>query len=60
MKVHVAIAEVQLNEGKEYKEMLVIFNENGTLLVDEGLYSISCPGAIPSDINVNFIKTLKV
>ena len=34
MNVKVGFADVILNEGKPFKKMLVITNENGPLLVD--------------------------
>ena len=41
MNVKLGFADVILNEGKPSKKMLVITNENGTLLVDKELFSIS-------------------
>ena len=37
----ISFVEVQLNEGKPFKKMILIENENGKLLVDRGLFSIS-------------------
>lgn len=60
MDIQLAIADVALNEGKPYKRMLVIFNEAGTLLVDKDLFSISFAGAIPANVKVDYIKSIKV
>lgn len=60
MNVQMAIADVRLNFGGPIKRMLVIFNEHGTLLVDDELYSTSFAGAIPCDININYIKSVKL
>lgn len=60
MDIQLAIADVALNKEKPSKRMLVIFNENGTLLVDEELFSISFAGAIPSNVSINYIKSIKL
>lgn len=37
----ISIVDVQLNEWKPFEKMILIENENGKLLVDRGLFSIS-------------------
>lgn len=37
----ISIVYAQLNEGKPFEKMILIENENGKLLVDRGLFSIS-------------------
>lgn len=37
----ISIVDAQLNEGKPFEKMILIENENGKLLVDRGLFSIS-------------------
>ena len=60
MKIQIAIANVQLNKDKPAKEMLVLFNEYGTLCVTKNLFSISFAGAIPSDVKIDYIKSIKL
>ena len=60
LKMQLAIADVALNEGKPAKRMLVLFNETGTLLIDEELFSISFTGAIPSEVKINYLESIKI
>ena len=53
-------ADVILNEGKPPKKMLIITNENGTLLVDNELFSISFEPNQKLDIDIKNYKEIKV
>ena len=53
-------ADVILNEDKPSKKMLVITNENGTLLVDNELFSISFEPNQNLDIDIKNYKELKI
>ena len=53
-------ADVILNEDKPSKKMLVITNENGTLLVDNELFSISFEPNKKLDVNIKNYKEIKV
>ena len=60
MTIKLGFAYVILNEGKPSKKMLVITNENGTLLVDNELFSISFEPNQNLDININNYKEIKI
>ena len=60
MNVKLGFADVILNEGKPFKKMLVITNENGTLLVDNELFSISFEPNQNLDIDIKDYKEIKV
>lgn len=60
MTVKLGFADVILNEGKPSKKMLVITNENGTLLVDNELFSISFEPNQNLDIDIKNYKEIKV
>ena len=53
-------ADIILNEGKPSKKMLVITNENGTLLVDNELFSISFEPNQKLDVDIKNYKEIKV
>lgn len=53
-------ADVTLNEGKPSKKMLVITNENGTLLVDNELFSISFEPNQNLDVDIKNYKEIKI
>ena len=53
-------ADIILNEGKPSKKMLVITNKNGTLLVDNELFSISFEPNQKLDIDIKNYKEIKV
>lgn len=53
-------ADVILNEGKPSKKMLVITNENGTLLIDNELFSISFEPNQKLDVDIKNYKEIKV
>ena len=60
MTVKLGFADVTLNEGKSSKKMLVITNENGTLLVDNELFSISVEPNQNLDIDIKNYKEIKI
>lgn len=60
MTVKLGFADVILNEGKLSKKMLVITNENGTLLVDNELFSISFEPNQKLDVNIKNYKEIKL
>lgn len=60
MNVRLGFADVILNEGKPFKKMLVITNENGTLLVDNELFSISFEPNQNLDIDIKNYKEIKI
>ena len=60
MNVKLGFADVTLNEGKSSKKMLVITNENGTLLVDNELFSISFEPNQNLDVDIKNYKEIKV
>lgn len=60
MTVKLGFADVILNEGKLSKKMLVITNENGTLLVDNELFSISFEPNQNLDVDIKNYKEIKV
>ena len=60
MNVKLGFADVILNEGKHSKKMLVITNENGTLLVDNELFSISFEPNQNLDIDIKNYKEIKL
>lgn len=60
MTIKLGFADVTLNEGKPSKKMLVITNENGTLLVDNELFSISFEPNQNLDVNIKNYKEIKV
>ena len=60
MNVKLGFADVILNEGKPSKKMLVITNENGTLLVDNELFSISFEPNQPLALYIKNYKELKI
>ena len=60
MTVRLGLADVSLNEGKPSKKMLVITNENGTLLVDNELFSISVEPNQNLDVDIKNYKEIKV
>ena len=60
MTVKLGFADVTLNEGKPFKKMLVITNENGTLLVDNELFSISFEPNQKLDVDIKNYKEIKV
>ena len=60
MTVKLEFADVILNEGKPSKKMLVITNENGTLLVDNELFSISFEPNQNLDVDIKNYKKIKV
>lgn len=60
MTVKLGFADVSLNEDKPSKKMLVITNENGTLLVDNELFSISFEPNQNLDIDIKNYKEIKV
>ena len=60
MNVKLGFADVILNEGKLSKKMLVITNENGTLLVDNELFSISFEPNQKLDVDIKNYKEIKV
>ena len=59
MTVKLGFSDVILNEGKPSKKMLVIINENGTLLVDNELFSISFEPNQNLDIDIKNYKEIK-
>ena len=59
MTIKLGFADVILNEGKSSKKMLVITNENGTLLVDNELFSISVEPNQNLDIDIKNYKEIK-
>ena len=60
MTVKLGFADITINEGKPSKKMLVIANENGTLLVDNELFSISFEPNQKLDVNIKNYKEIKV
>ena len=60
MNVRLGFADVTLNEGKSSKKMLVIINENGTLLVDNELFSISFEPNQNLDVDIKNYKEIKI
>ena len=60
MTINLGFADVILNEGKPSKKMLVIINENGTLLVDNELFSISVEPNQNLDIDIKNYKEIKI
>ena len=60
MTVKLGFADVILNEGKLSKKMLVITNENGTLLVDNELFSISFEPNQNLDVDIKNYKEIKI
>ena len=60
MNVRLGFADVILNESKPSKKMLVIINENGTLLVDNELFSISFEPNQNLDVNIKNYKEIKL
>ena len=60
MTVKLGFDDVILNEGKPSKKMLVITNENGTLLVDNELFSISFEPNQNLDIDIKNYKEIKI
>ena len=60
MNVKLGFANVILNEGKLSKKMLVITNENGTLLVDNELFSISFEPNQNLDVDIKNYKEIKI
>ena len=60
MTIKLGFADIILNEGKPSKKMLVITNENGTLLVDNELFSISFEPNQKLDVNIKNYKEIKL
>ena len=60
MTIKLGFADVILNEGKASKKMLVITNENGTLLVDNELFSISFEPNQNLDVDIKNYKEIKI
>ena len=60
MNVKLGFADITLNKGKPSKKMLVITNENGTLLVDNELFSISFEPNQKLDVDIKNYKEIKV
>ena len=60
MTIKLGFADVILNEGKPSKKMLVITNENGTLLVDNELFSISFEPNQNLDVNIKNYKEIQL
>ena len=60
MTIKLGFADVILNEGKLSKKMLVITNENGTLLVDNELFSISFEPNQNLDVDIKNYKEIKI
>ena len=60
MSIKLGFADVSLNEGKPSKKMLVITNENGTLLVDNELFSISFEPNQKLDVDIKNYKEIKI
>ena len=60
MTVKLGFANVILNEGKPSKKMLIIINENGTLLVNNELFSISFEPNQNLDIDIKNYKEIKI
>ena len=60
MTVKLGFADIILNEGKPSKKMLVITNENCTLLVDNELFSISFESNQNLDVDIKNYKEIKV
>ena len=60
MTIKLGFADVILNEGKPSKKMLVIINENGTLLVDNELFSISFEPNKNLDVDIKNYKEIKI
>ena len=60
MTIKLGFADVILNEGKPSKRMLVITNENGTLLVDNELFSISFEPNKKLDVDIKNYKEIKI
>ena len=60
MNVRLGFADVILNEDKPSKKMLVITNENGTLLVDNELFSISFEPNQKLDVDIKNYKEIKI
>lgn len=60
MTVKLGFADVTLNKGKPSKKMLVITNENGTLLVNNELFSISFEPNQNLDVDIKNYKEIKI
>ena len=60
MNVKLGFADVIINESKPSKKMLVITNENGTLLVDNELFSISFEPNQNLDVDIKNYKEIKI
>ena len=60
MNVKLGFADITLNKGKPSKKMLVITNENGTLLVDNELFSISFEPNQKLDVDIKNYKEIKI
>ena len=60
MNVKLGFADITLNEGRPSKKMLVITNENGTLLVDNELFSISFEPNQKLDVDIKNYKEIKI
>ena len=60
MTIKLGFADVTLNKGKPSKKMLVITNENGTLLVDNELFSISFEPNQNLDVDIKNYKEIKI
>ena len=60
MTIKLGFADIILNEDKSFKKMLVIINENGTLLVDNELFSISFEPNQKLDVDIKNYKEIKI
>ena len=60
MTVKLGFADVILNEDKPSKKMLVITNENGILLVDNELFSISFEPNQKLNVDIKNYKEIKI
>ena len=60
MTIKLGFADIILNEGKPSKKMLVITNENGTLLVDNELFSISFEPNQNLYVDIKNYKEIKI
>ena len=60
MIIKLGFADDIINEGKHSKKMLVINNENGPLLVDNELFSISFEPNQKLDVDIKNYKEIKI
>lgn len=59
MKTEIRLVNARLNKNDDYKPHILIFNDNGVKLIDEGLYGIDFLTIPEIDIKDNILlKTI--